>query len=112
MNDLQWIIDIEPIQVTYENIKGKAIHFDPPITNIDYLHNIMDKLEKAGFITPKTIYGEIGVGIIGLYSYGYIKQIAYTANYLEDNETYQEHINNHAGKEVEVLNGRDIFLEL
>jgi hypothetical protein len=112
MNDLQWIMDIEPIQVTYENIKGKAIHFDPPITNINYLRNIMDKLEKVGFIIPKSMFANVGVGIIGLYSYDCIKQIAYTTNYLEDNETYQEHINRFAGKEVEVLNGRDIFLEL
>jgi hypothetical protein len=111
MNDLQWIIDIEPMAVTYENIKGKAIYFDPPITKTDYLISVMDKLETIGFEVPKMVVTEDG-GIIGLYSDVISNQIHYTTFNLYNNEKYQEHINHFAKREVEVLNGREMSLEL
>lgn len=106
-DDFDWIRDTNSI--SYENILGNAIEFNPPIKDMDYLNYVLDALMGIGFNTPHITEYDLEYGVVGLYSDSINNRIVWTS--VLSNETYQEHIDDFANKSVEVLDGRDLFPE-
>lgn len=108
VNDFKWMEEADHLSREY--INGKAMEFNPPIDDEDYLDNILDELREMGFMvnfSSRSIMSNWEVGedyIVGLYAED--GNIVWTSDIFE---SYQEHIDDYAGKPVEVLNGWDLF---
>jgi hypothetical protein len=107
-DDFDWVRDIQPMG--YNDLKGKALHFLPPINNNSDLNRIIKYLTDLGFTTGEFLRGNFdfdGESIEGLYIDNN-DHIIWTGD-LYGNEDYQDHINDYASREVEVLDGWDLF---
>lgn len=106
-DDLDWIRDIQPI--TYEDLLGKALHFQPLIDNDQDLNRILDYLRKLGFEVGKTLnaydFEEEGLGIEGLYLNPNNNLVTWTSDLTYSDEEYDAHISYYADRPVEVLDG-------
>jgi hypothetical protein len=104
--DFDWIEDIKPM--SYDSLLGKALYFEPPITDRDYWGHVKGYLKSLGFKCD--LYFNFDDGdedILGLYIQP-DGSIIWTSVFF-DEPAYQEHINGFAGKTVEVLDGRSIL---
>ena len=102
LDNLNWIKEIKP--VTYEDLLGKALEFDPPITDSDTLTKVLNYLVNIGF-EHGNWFENMDLdeeGIIGLYiNPG--GRIIWTGDWID--EDYQDHINEYAEKDVKILDG-------
>lgn len=109
-DEFDWIRDIQPI--SYYNLRGKALHFQPAINNPQDLDRIIKYLTDLGFgVTSFLKPGNFdfdGDVVEGLY-FNDNDDIIWTGDLDFSGEDYQDHINDYASKEVEVLDGWDIF---
>lgn len=107
-DEWDWVRDTEP--VSYEFLIGKALEFNPHIDNSNTLTRILNFLTNLGFVHGTWDENIDWEGeeederkeIIGLYI-NESGTIIYTS-YLWD-EDYQDHINDYAETDVEVLDG-------
>ncbi len=110
--NFDWIRDIEPY--TYNNLKGKALEFNPPITDINYITHVLDELVLMGFTSHINPIYAAESGVVGIYLYSHRDRHGseYRTIYTRDNmeeSSYQEHINYFADKPVDVLDGYEVF---
>ena len=106
-DELDWIRDIQPI--SYEYLLGKALHFQPLITNDGSLDKILNFLENLGFDVGNSLRyfdfeGE-GIDLEGLYLNPKNNAVTWTIDLDYSGEDYEEHINDYADRPVEVLDG-------
>lgn len=97
-----WVRKIKP--ASYEDLLGKALEFNPPITDSDTLTKVLNYLVNIGF-EHGDWYLDMDLdeeGIIGLYINPY-GRIIWTGEWVD--EDYQEHINDYAEGYVEILDG-------
>ena len=106
-DDLDWIRDIQPLG--YNDLLGKALHFQPLIDNDQDLNRILDYLRKLGFEVNRTLndydFEEEGMDLEGLYLNPDNNLVTWTSDLSYDGEEYEEHISDYAGRPVEVLDG-------
>ena len=114
-DELDWIRDIQPI--SYEYLLGKALHFQPLITNGGDLERILNFLENLGFEVGDDLkyfdFEEEGTDLEGLYlnpilsfeNKGKTNEVAWTTDLSYDDENYEEHISYFADRPVQVLDG-------
>ena len=106
-DDMDWIRNTQPLN--YEYLLGKALHFQPLITNGGDLERILNFLETLGFeagdgLRNFDFEGE-GMDLEGLYLNPRTNKVTWTRDlYGED---YEEHIRDYADRPVEVLDGWD-----
>jgi len=104
-DDLDWIRDTQPIN--HEYLLGKALHFQPLITNDGNLDRILNLLENLGFEVGFHLrnfdFEEEGMDLEGLYLNPKTNKVTWTTDlYGED---YGYHITDYVGRPVEVLDG-------
>lgn len=101
-DDWDWVRKIKP--ASYEDPLGKALEFNPPITDSDTLTKVLNYLVNIGFEHAEG-FENMDLdeeGIIGLYiNPG--GRIIWTADWID--EDYQDHINEYAEKDVKILDG-------
>lgn len=106
-DELDWIRDIQPI--SYEYLLGKALHFQPLITNGGDLERILNFLENLGFDVGNDLkyfdFEEEGIDFEGLYLNPKTNNVAWTTDLSYDGENYEEHISDFADRPVQVLDG-------
>lgn len=106
-DELDWIRDIQPIN--YEYLSGKALHFQPLITNDGNLDRILNFLENLGFDVGDHLkyfdFEEEGMDLEGLYLNPNTNKVIWTTDLGYSGEDYGEHISNYAVRTVEVLDG-------
>ena len=106
-DELDWIRDIQPIN--YEYLSGKALHFQPLITNDGNLDRILNFLENLGFDVGNHLkyfdFEEEGMDLEGLYLNPNTNKVIWTTDLGYSGEDYGEHISNYAVRTVEVLDG-------
>ena len=111
-DELDWIKDVEP--PSYDSLVGKALYFDPPISQPQQLKSVIKPLKMLGFHHGTWVDDFINYGvesyeddeIIGLYLRPDDGGITYTAWIDED---YEYHISEWAGEAVEVLDGWEVL---
>lgn len=106
-NDFDWIKDANP----KEYLVNKALEFNPPITEIEELEEVLDVLTKIGFehwFIPENIIRNGGT--CGLYINDR-NRIIWTEADIEDftGETYEEHIITYSSGLATVINGREFL---
>jgi len=102
-DELDWIRDIQPLG--YNDLLGKALHFQPLITNDSDLNRILNFLENLGFEVGNDLkyFDFEGIDLEGLYLNPRTNKVTWTSDlYGED---YEEHIRDYADRPVEVLDG-------
>ena len=104
-DELDWIRDTQPIN--HEYLLGKALHFQPLITNDGNLDRILNLLENLGFEVGFHLrnfdFEEEGMDLEGLYLNPKTNKVTWTTDlYGED---YGYHITDYVGRPVEVLDG-------
>ena len=106
-DELDWIRDIQPIN--YEYLSGKALHFQPLITNDGNLDRILNFLENLGFDVGNHLkyfdFEEEGMDLEGLYLNPNTNKVIWTTDLGYSGEDYGEHISNYAVRPVDVLDG-------
>ena len=106
-DELDWIRDIQPI--SYKDLSGKALHFQPLITNDGNLDRILNFLENLGFDVGDHLkyfdFEEEGMDLEGLYLNPNTNKVIWTTDLGYSGEDYGEHISNYAVRTVEVLDG-------
>jgi hypothetical protein len=106
-DELDWIRDIQPI--SYEYLLGKALHFQPLITNGGDLERILNFLENLGFDVGNDLkyfdFEEEGIDFEGLYLNPKTNAVAWTTDLSYDGEDYGEHISYFDDRPVQVLDG-------
>jgi hypothetical protein len=106
-DELDWIRDIQPI--SYKDLSGKALHFQPLITNDGNLDRILNFLENLGFDVGNHLkyfdFEEEGMDLEGLYLNPNTNKVIWTTDLGYSGEDYGEHISNYAVRSVEVLDG-------
>lgn len=113
MGDFEWVKDVNFLSKEY--LLGKGIEFDPPIDSneIDYFKFVIKTLRdigfRVGFNVSEYIYEmtEEYEEVAGLYIRPTDGRVIITGSIME--ETYQEHINDYAETQVDVVMGREIF---
>ena len=103
----KWIKDTQPI--SYKDLLGKALHFQPLITNDGSLDKILNFLENLGFDVGNSLRyfdfeGE-GIDLEGLYLNPKTNKVTWTTDLDYSGEDYEEHISDYADRPVEVLDG-------
>lgn len=102
LDNLNWIREIKPL--SYDDLLGKALEFDPPIQDSNTLTSILNFLVNIGF-EHGDWYLDMGEeAIIGLYINPY-GRIIWSGDWVD--EDYQEHINDYAETNVKILDGWD-----
>jgi hypothetical protein len=105
VDDFDWIRDIIPL--SFDHINNKGLEFDPPITEWGYWNAVVTSLEGVGCDVDIVLGDDdLNEGILGLYIQN--GRTIWTGNGIEE-DTYQEHIDEYAGKHVEVIDGRELF---
>ena len=106
-DELDWIRDTQPLG--YNDLLGKALHFQPLIDNGRDLKRILDYLRKLGFEVGKTLnaydFEEEGLGIEGLYLNPDNNLVTWTSDLTYSDEEYDAHISYYADRPVEILDG-------
>lgn len=106
-DELDWIRDIQPIN--YEYLSGKALHFQPLITNDGSLDRILNFLENLGFDVGNHLkyfdFEEEGTDLEGLYLNPTDNVVIWTTDLGYSGEDYEEHISTFADRPVDVLDG-------
>ena len=106
-DELDWIRDIQPIR--YKDLSGKALHFQPLITNDGNLDRILNFLENFGFDVGDHLkyfdFEEEGMDLEGLYLNPNTNKVIWTTDLGYSGEDYGEHISNYAVRTVDVLDG-------
>ena len=104
-DELDWIRDTQPI--SYEDLLGKALHFQPLIDNSEDLRRILDFLETLGFDAGADIkyFEEYIKHLEGLYLNPITNMVTWTTDLSSSGKDYREHISNYANRPVEVLDG-------
>jgi hypothetical protein len=109
IDDFDWVRNVDPL--SFDALTGKALEFNPAVTDEDYAEKILNKLKSMGFtclLSPQVVTDNINRGgLLGLYLDG--SYVVWTAEHGWTQETYQEHISNYAGEPVEVLDGNLLF---
>ena len=106
-DDFGWMTDIDTL--SYRYLRGKALEFDPYISNQETLDSVLKVLNDIGFKYGSWAYefnwSEEYNEIVGLY----LKpdgSIVWTSWI---NENYEEHISEYVGHPVEVLDGWSVL---
>ena len=95
----KWIRDTQPI--SYDDLLGKALHFQPLIDNREDLYRILDYLENIGFNVGFEF--DEGEFIEGLYLNPKTNNVTWSSDLF--GEDYEYHISDYANRPVEVLDG-------
>ena len=104
-DDLDWIRDTQPIN--HEYLLGKALHFQPLITNDSDLNRILNFLENLGFEVGNDLkyFDFEGIDLEGLYLNPKTNEVTWTTDLGYSGEDYGEHISGYADRPVQVLDG-------